>query len=250
MKAEETNIFILHPSAFILQNCLVRRRRNFFVNPTARQERRIVMPSLNRVVLIGRLTRDPELRYTTSGLAVATFTLAVDRRYKNQQGERQTDFLRCKAWRQKAEFVSSYVTKGRLVAVEGSIEISEVEGQDGQKKYFTDIVCDNVETLESREQSEGSGGGHAGSTPAPARAPQDNAPQGDQGNGYFPDDDMAAAPPQRAPQQPRPQGAVNPNAAAARPAPTRAPQGNRPAPAPQPAYPENDFDDSDPFADE
>jgi single-strand DNA-binding protein len=206
------------------------------------------MPSLNRVVLIGRLTRDPEMRYTTSGLAVATFTLAVDRRYKNQQGERQTDFLRCKAWRQKAEFVSSYVTKGRLVAVEGSIEISEVEGQDGQKKYFTDIICDNVEILESnREQTEGGAGYSAGSTPGANRAPQDNAAQADQGNGYFPDDDMAAAPQQRAPQRAQ-GGAVNPNAGVNRPAPTRAPQGNRPAP--QPAYPDNDYDDSDPFADE
>ncbi|HVF10339.1 MAG TPA: single-stranded DNA-binding protein, partial [Abditibacteriaceae bacterium] len=97
------------------------------------------MPSLNRVILVGRLTRDPELRYTAGGLAVTSFTIAVDRRYKNSQtGERQTDFLRCKAWRQRAEFVANYVTKGRLVAVDGSIEISEVIVQDGQKKYFTD----------------------------------------------------------------------------------------------------------------
>lgn len=181
------------------------------------------MPSFNRVVLIGRLTREPEMKYTASGLAVTTFTLAVDRRYKNQQGEKQTDFLRCKAWRQKAEFISNYVTKGRLVAVEGAIETSESTGPDGQKRYFTDIVCDNVEILESnREQG---GGGYDRGAPAAG---------GD--GGYFPDEEMGSAPPQRPAQ-----------AAPARPA-ASAP--NRPAPRPEPAYPETDFDDSDPFADD
>ena len=213
------------------------------------------MPSLNKVVLIGRLTRDPEKRYTTSGLAVTSFSIAVDRRAKNQQGERQTDFFRCSAWRQTAEFVADYVTKGRLVAVEGRIEINEYVGQDGQKRQSADVVCDNVETLDSNRDQQGEGGGgsgggySAGSTPSASRAPQNNAPQGDGGNGYFPDDDMSATPQQRAPQRPA-AGAVNPNAGGDRPAPTRAPQGNRPAPAAQPAYPENDFDDSDPFADE
>ncbi len=209
------------------------------------------MPSLNKIVLIGRLTRDPEKRYTTSGLAVTSFSIAVDRRAKNQQGERQTDFFRCSAWRQTAEFVADYVTKGRLVAVEGRIEINEYVGQDGQKRQSADVVCDNVETLDSnREQGEGGGGYSGGSTPGASRAPQNNEAPADGGNGYFPDDDMAATPQSRAPQRPA-GGAVNPNAGATRPAaPTRAPQGNRPVPAAQPAYPENDFDDSDPFADE
>ena len=121
------------------------------------------MPSFNKVMLIGRLTRDPEMRYTTSGLAVTSFSIAVDRRNKNQQGEKQTDFFRCTAWRQSAEFVSSYASKGRLIAVEGRIELNEYVGQDGQKKSSADIVCDHVEILDSnREQGEGGGGGFGG----------------------------------------------------------------------------------------
>lgn len=193
------------------------------------------MASLNRVILVGRLTRDPELRHTASGLAIATFTLAVDRRYKNQQGEKQTDFLRCKAWRQRAEFVSSYVTKGRLVAVEGSIETSEVVGQDGQKRYFTDIVCDNITTLDSA-RSQDDAGGFGGAQGAPA------------GGGYFPDEEIAAPVQQQqqqqyaAPQQPRPSAPAQ--------APANQGFGARPTPQPEPAYPDDDYDDSDPFADE
>jgi single-strand DNA-binding protein len=229
------------------------------------------MPSLNRVILVGRLTRDPELRYTAGGLAVTSFTIAVDRRYKNQQtGERQTDFLRCKAWRQKAEFVANYITKGRLVAVDGSIETSEVTGQDGQKKYFTDIICDNVEPLEGPR--DGAGDMEGGAVPARAGGGMNAGGGGGMADdsGYFPDEDMAPAPPVSA-QRPAPR------AAAAAPAEARpAGGGGRPAagggfgasggggnaaggaarrPAapprqPEPAYPEGDYDDSDPFADE
>jgi single-strand DNA-binding protein len=226
------------------------------------------MPSVNKVILVGRLTRDPEVRHTASGLAVATFTLAVDRRYKNQSGEKQTDFIRCKAWRQKAEFIERYITKGRLVAVEGSIETSEVVGQDGQKKYFTDIVCDQIETLDSaREHGEGGAsggytapaGGHDEYSTEYSAAPVGGNAGGNAGgdNGYFPDDDMGAAPPARganaggnrpAPAA-RPAAPQNraPGGAPQRPAQTTNRQPARPA---QPAYPQDDFDDSDPFADE
>lgn len=193
------------------------------------------MASLNRVILVGRLTRDPELRHTASGLAIATFTLAVDRRYKNQQGEKQTDFLRCKAWRQKAEFVSSYVTKGRLVAVEGSIETSEVVGQDGQKRYFTDIVCDNIETLDSARSQEGEGPSYGGAQGGHASAD----------GGYFPDGDIGAAPQQ---QQQYTAASQRPQSGA--PASSNQGYGARPTPQPEPAYPADDYDDSDPFADE
>lgn len=216
------------------------------------------MPSFNKVVLIGRLTRDPEMRYTTSGLAVCSFTIAVDRRFKSQSGEKQTDFFRCSAWRQSAEFVSNYVTKGKLVAVEGRIEMNKFTGQDGIEKQSADIVCDQVELLESnREQGEG-GGGYSGSqsTPAAPRQPAAGG-QADSGNGYYPDDEMAVAPnsgaQNRAPRPAQP----NANAGGARPAGTapNRPAGAgagapRPAPRPEPAYPENDFDDSDPFSDE
>ena len=108
------------------------------------------MPSLNKVILIGRLTRDPELRYTSSGLAVTSFSIAVDRRFKDQQsGERKTDFFRCTAWRQKAEFVQQYVQKGRLVCVEGAIELNEFTGQDGSRRQSADVQCDNIEILEA-----------------------------------------------------------------------------------------------------
>lgn len=228
------------------------------------------MPSYNRVMLIGRLTRDPELRYTAGGLAVTTFSLAVDRRFKNQQtGERQTDFFRCKAWRQKAEFVANYLSKGRLVAVDGSIEISEVVGPDGQKKFFTDIVCDNVESLDAPRDGAGGDGdmGHA-----PAAPGRQGAPGGDDRGDYDPEEDNAPAAPPRAaapaaraavPRAAAPAASAAPNGgarpagaqAASRPAPAggAAPTARpaaTPARAPQPAYPEDDFDDSDPFADE
>lgn len=108
------------------------------------------MPSVNHVFLIGRLTADPQMRYTGSGLAVTNFTLAVDRRTKNRQGEKQTDFFRCNAWRNSAEYVANYLSKGSLVAVSGRIELNEYE-KDGEKKYSIDIVCEHVESLESKK---------------------------------------------------------------------------------------------------
>lgn len=131
------------------------------------------MASLNKVILIGRLTRDPELRYTPSELAITEFTLAVDRRFKNAQGEKTTDFFRCKAFKQTAEFVNNYLKKGNLTAVEGRIELNEFTGQDGVKKYFTDIVCDQVQGLSSRSDQGGgdTGGGYAAAAPTPAPTP-------------------------------------------------------------------------------
>ncbi len=116
---------------------------------------------LNRVVLIGRLTKDPELRYTSNGTAVATFTLAVDRNYSNQQGERQADFLNIVVWRQLAELCANYLKKGRLTAVEGSIQSRSYDNQEGRKVYVTEIVADNVRFLESnRDRGEmGAGAG-------------------------------------------------------------------------------------------
>ncbi len=229
------------------------------------------MPSLNKVILIGRLTRDPELRYTSSGLAVASFSIAVDRRFKDQQtGERKTDFFRCTAWRQKAEFMQQYVQKGRLICVEGSIELNEYTDKDGQRRMSADVQCDNIETLDAARDGEGGGSQSApqgGSQSAPQGGSQGSGgyqnrqgggqgvPQG--GGGEYFDDEMGAAPA-------RSQNAAPPQQAQARPAPQGNPQGApRPqgaaqaAPAgrgaaPQPAYPQNDydFDDSDPFADE
>ena len=215
------------------------------------------MPSFNKVTLIGRLVRDPELSYTSAGLAVAKFTIAVDRQFKNPQtGERKTDFFRCNAWRQKAEFVSNYIQKGRLVAVDGRIELNEYTGQDGQRRFTTDIVCENVELLDSNRDGAGEAapaGGFGGQSNGNGqRAPQGGASDDD--GGYFADEEPAPAPAPR--RQPAPQAQAAPPAQrpAQRPAaPAAAPAARpaaRPAPAPAAAYTDDDFDDSDPFADE
>jgi len=103
---------------------------------------------LNKVILIGRLTRDPELRYTGSGVPVANFSLAVDRPYANQQGERETDFIRIVVWRKLAEVCAKNLGKGRLVAVEGRLQVNSYEAQDGSKRQATDVVAENVRFLD------------------------------------------------------------------------------------------------------
>ncbi len=103
---------------------------------------------LNKVILIGRLTRDPELRYTGSGIPMANFSLAVDRPFTNQQGERETDFIRIVVWRKQAENCAKNLGKGRLVAIEGRLQISSYEAQDGSKRQSADVVADNVRFLD------------------------------------------------------------------------------------------------------
>lgn len=109
---------------------------------------------LNRVVLIGRLATDPELKYTPSGIAVTTFRLAVDRR-PNSQGEKETDFVSIVAWRQSAEFAANYLTKGRLVAVDGRLQIRSWVAQDGTKRNAAEVVADDLRGLDRpKERSE------------------------------------------------------------------------------------------------
>ena len=100
--------------------------------------------SLNRVVIMGRLTRDPELRRTGSGTAVTSFSLAVDRDFKSQSGEKETDFIDIVAWRNTAEFVSKYFTKGRMAVVEGRLQIRDWTDKDGGKRRSAEVVADNV----------------------------------------------------------------------------------------------------------
>jgi single-strand DNA-binding protein len=102
----------------------------------------------NRIILIGRLTRDPELRYVPSGAPVASFTLAVDRPFRDQQGNRETDFIDIVAWRKLAEQVSQYMAKGRMVAVEGRLQIRSYETQDGQKRKVAEVVADGIRFLD------------------------------------------------------------------------------------------------------
>lgn len=108
---------------------------------------------LNRVVLIGRLTKDPELRYTPNGVAVASFTLAVDRNYKNAQGEKETDFIPCVVFRQLAELCANYLAKGRLAAVDGRIQVRSFEGQDGQRRWVTEVLGENVRFLSPKDSN-------------------------------------------------------------------------------------------------
>ena len=108
---------------------------------------------MNKVTLIGRLTKDPELRYTSSNIAVASFTLAVDRGYTSPNGERQADFLNIVVWRKPAENVKKFLTKGSQVAVDGSIQTRSYE-KDGSKKYITEVVAENFSLLESKKVTE------------------------------------------------------------------------------------------------
>ncbi|MGI6065267.1 MAG: single-stranded DNA-binding protein [Bacillota bacterium] len=106
---------------------------------------------LNRVILIGRLTKDPELRYTPNGVAVATFTLAVDRMRKNAQGERETDFINIVVWQKQAENCANYLSKGKLAAVDGRLQIRSYQGQDGQRRWVTEVVAETVRFLSPKD---------------------------------------------------------------------------------------------------
>ena len=108
---------------------------------------------MNKVFLIGRLTRDPELRYTGNNTAVASFALAVQRNFANQQGEREADFFNITVWRKQAENVKNYLTQGSQVAIEGRLQTRSYDDSNGQKRYVTEVVADNVEFIGSRNSS-------------------------------------------------------------------------------------------------
>ena len=112
---------------------------------------------MNKVFLIGRLTRDPELRYTSSNLPVATFSLAVNRNFTGQSGEREADFINIVVWRKQAENVKNYLTQGSQVAIDGRIQTRTYDGEDGKKRYITEVVADNVEFLGSKGSSGANG---------------------------------------------------------------------------------------------
>lgn len=117
----------------------------------ARKEGEIAM---NHVILIGRLTRDPEVRYSKNGHAVGNFTLAVDRNYTNQAGERETDFIPVVTWRKLAENCANHLNKGRLVAVVGRLEIKTYDGDDGQKRRSAQVVASEVKFLDYGKKGE------------------------------------------------------------------------------------------------
>ncbi len=107
---------------------------------------------LNRIVLIGRLTKDVDLRFTASGKPTANFTLAVDRPYRNQQGEKEADFIPVVVWNKLAEHCANYIGKGRLVAVDGRLQIRSYDGNDGQRKYITEVVAETVKFLDRAKE--------------------------------------------------------------------------------------------------
>ena len=106
---------------------------------------------MNRVVLVGRLTKDPELKYTPAGAAVATFTLAVNRTFTNQQGEREADYINCVVWRKAAESVANYLKKGSLAGVDGRLQTRNYEGNDGKRVYVTEVIAESVQFLEPKK---------------------------------------------------------------------------------------------------
>ena len=108
---------------------------------------------INNVVLVGRLTRDAELRYTPQNQAVATFNLAVNRNFKNQSGEREADFINVVIWRQQAENLANWTKKGSLIGITGCIQTRSYENQQGQRVYVTEVVADSFQILEKRDNS-------------------------------------------------------------------------------------------------
>lgn len=120
---------------------------------------------LNRVVLVGRLTRDPEMRYTPNGVAVANFTLAVNRPFTNQQGEREADFINCVIWRKPAENVANFLKKGSLAGVDGRVQTRSYENNEGKRVFVVEVVAESVQFLEPRgnnkgQESQGNQGGY------------------------------------------------------------------------------------------
>lgn len=139
--------------------------------------------SLNRVVLVGRLTKDVDLRYTPDGNAVANFTIAANRPFKNQQGKQEADFINCVTWRKQAENLANYQKKGNMIGVDGRIQTRSFEGQDGKMVYITEVLAENIQFLEPRSS-------------------QGNAPA--QNNQQTPGNTMQQAPQQNYGQAPNP----------------------------------------------
>ena len=133
---------------------------------------------INRVVLVGRITKDPELRKTQSGLSTVSFTVACNRRFTSQGQEQQDDFINCVAWRQTADYMANYVKKGALLGVEGRIQTRIYQDQTGKRIYVTEVVCDSVQTLVRAAETS------AGANYAPQQANTYQAPTSDPYSDY------------------------------------------------------------------
>lgn len=140
---------------------------------------------INRVILVGRLTKDIELRKTQSNLSVASFTVAVDNRTKDADGNKTTSFINCNAWRQSADYLSNYAHKGTLVGIEGRLQQRSFERRDGTKASVLEVVCDNVTILESKGQNHNNN-----VSPEPIDTPDDSEEKTDVTTGDLTDDDL------------------------------------------------------------
>ena len=143
---------------------------------------------MNKVILIGRITRDPDLRYTGSNTPVATFSLAVNRPFTNQSGEREADFINCVVWRKLAETVKNYLSQGSQVAVEGRIQTRNYDDQNGQKRYVTEVIVENIDFVGSRRDN--AQGQASQSAPAMPSANFNNQPTSTEATPY----DFSATP--------------------------------------------------------
>lgn len=135
---------------------------------------------LNSVAMTGRLTRDVELRYTQSGTAVGSFTLAVDRQFKSKSGERETDFVNCQVWRKSAENFANFTHKGALVGIQGRIQTRTYDDKNGNKVFVTEVIVDNFALLEPKQTSQSNGSPQRNQS-APANT---NAPRGNTNNKF------------------------------------------------------------------
>ncbi|WP_068672303.1 single-stranded DNA-binding protein [Oceanobacillus sp. Castelsardo] len=140
---------------------------------------------MNRTILVGRLTRDPDLRYTPTGNAVANFTVAVNRPFKNQEGQQEADFVNCVTWRKQAENLANYQKKGNLIGVDGRVQTRTYEGQDGKTVYVTEILAESIQFLESKNN------GNTGQNNQPGTNTQPNQ-QNNQNQSNFNNEDPFA----------------------------------------------------------
>jgi single-strand DNA-binding protein len=139
---------------------------------------------INRIVLVGRLTKDPELRYTPNGVAVANFTLAVNRPFTNQQGDREADFINIVIWRRQAENVANYLKKGSLAGVDGRLQTRSYDNNEGRRVFITEVMAESVQFLEPRgsSSSSGQGGGNFSGNQNQGNYGSNQGNQGNQGN--------------------------------------------------------------------
>ncbi len=143
---------------------------------------------MNKAILMGRLTKDPDLRTTASNISVCSFTVAVDRRFKNAQGERETDFIPVVCWRQTAEFVARYFTKGQRIALVGSIQVRHWDDESGKRNYMTEVIADEVYFADSKSSGDSQNyrQNYSSEYSSPATMRADSIPEGD---GFLPVDD-------------------------------------------------------------